>query len=171
YELRAQMRWALNSKYEVLLAEDRGSALDSLKENKPGVVPLDLGLPPAAGDTREGFLALSEMLHLDPLLKILVITGQGEKENGMEAIGLGAYDFLPKPVIVEELKVIIDRAIHVQRLDRERRELNEKATYDTFEDLLGGSHQMQRVFATVQKVAGTEVPVLIAGESGTGKGR
>ena len=115
-ELRTQMRWALNSKYEVLLAEDRGTAIEALKRDKPGVVTLDLGLPPSPGDTREGFLALTEILQLDPLIKVLVITGQGEKENGMEAIGQGAYDFLPKPVMVEELKVIIDRAIHVYRI-------------------------------------------------------
>jgi len=168
-EVRTQMRWALNSKYDVLMAEDRGTALDVLKKDKPGVVTLDLGLPPSPGDTREGFLALTEILQVDPLIKVLVITGQGEKENGMEAIGQGAYDFLPKPVSVEELKIIIDRAIHVQQLDRERRDLVEKASYESFDDLLGSSHQMQRVFGTVEKVASTDVPVLIAGESGTGK--
>jgi two-component system NtrC family response regulator len=168
-EVRAQMRWALNSRYDVLLAEDRGSALDVLKRESPGVVTLDLGLPPSPGDTREGFLALSEMLQLNPLVKVLVITGQSEKENGLEAIGQGAYDFLAKPVNVEELKVIIDRAIHVQQLDRERRALIEKSTYDCFEDLLGSSPQMQKVFGTVEKVASADVPVLISGESGTGK--
>jgi len=168
-ELRSQMRWALNSKYDVLMAEDRNSALDVVRKERPGVVTLDLGLPPSPGDTREGFLALSEMLQCDPLLKVLVITGQGEKENGMEAIGQGAYDFLPKPVMVEELKIIIERAIYVQQLDRERRDLIEKTSYDVFEDLLGSSQQMQRVFATIEKVATTEVPVLVNGESGTGK--
>ena len=168
-ELRTQMRWALDSKYDVLLAEDRGTALDVLKREKPKVVTLDLGLPPCGGDNREGFLALTEFLLVDPFIKVLVFTGQDGKESGMDAIGQGAYDFLPKPVSVEELKVVIDRAIRVQHLDRERRDLAEKASYDTFEDLLGSSHQMQRVFATIEKVAGTDVRVLIAGESGTGK--
>ena len=163
------MRWALNSRYDVLLAEDRASALDVLQKDEPGVVTLDLGLPPSPGDTREGFLALAEILQANPLTKVLVITGQSEKENGLEAIGQGAYDFLAKPVNVEELKVIIDRAIHVQQLDRERRELVEKRTYDAFDDLVGGSPQMQKVFATIDKVAGADVPVLISGESGTGK--
>jgi two-component system NtrC family response regulator len=168
-EVRAQMRWALNSRYDVLLAEDRASALDVFQKDEPGVVTLDLGLPPSPGDTREGFLVLAEILQANPLTKVLVITGQSEKENGLEAIGQGAYDFLAKPVNVEELKVIIDRAIHVQQLDRERRELVEKRTYDAFDDLVGGSPQMQKVFATIDKVAGTDVPVLISGESGTGK--
>jgi two-component system, NtrC family, response regulator len=168
-EVRSQMRWALNSRYEVLLAEDRASAIDVLQKDEPGVVTLDLGLPPSPGDTREGFLALAEILQMHPLTKVLVITGQSEKENGIEAIGQGAYDFLAKPVNVDELKVIIDRAIHVQQLDRERRELLDKSTYDSFDDLLGGSPQMQKVFATIDKVAGADVPVLIAGESGTGK--
>ena len=168
-ELRTQMRWALNARYEVLQAEDRTGALDVLKREQPGVVTLDLGLPPSPGDTREGFLALSEMLQCSPALKVLVITGQSEKENGLEAIGQGAYDFLAKPVNVDELKVIIDRAVHVEQLDRERRALLEQSTFESFEDLLGASPQMQKVFSTIDKVSGTDVPVLIAGESGTGK--
>src|SRR6185503_9300633 len=150
-EVRAQMRWALDSRYDVLLAEDRASAIDVLQKDNPGVVTLDLGLPPSPGDTREGFLALAEILQLNPQTKVLVITGQSEKENGIEAIGQGAYDFLAKPVNVEELKVIIDRAIHIQQLDRERRELLDKSICESFEDLLGGSPQMQKVFATVEK--------------------
>src|SRR4030095_13034367 len=116
-ELRSQMRWALNSKYDVLMAEDRNSALDVVRKERPGVVTLDLGLPPSPGDTREGFLALSEMLQCDPLLKVMVITGQDDKETGMEAIGQGAYDFFCKPVNIDALKVVISRAVHVQRLE------------------------------------------------------
>ena len=168
-EVRSQMRWALNSRYDVFMAEDRSGALNVLKNDQPGVVTLDLGLPPSPGDTREGFLALTEMLQVNPLLKVLVITGQSERENGMEAIGQGAYDFLAKPVNVDELKVIIDRAVHVQRLDQERREQIQAGSFDSFGSLLGSSPQIQKVFGTVEKVAGTEVPVLIAGESGTGK--
>jgi len=113
-EVRTQMKWALTSHYDVLLAEDRQAGLELLKRDKPGVVTLDLGLPPSPGDTREGFLALTDMLQVDPLLKILVVTGQDEKENGMEAIGLGAYDFFCKPVNIDELKVVLDRAVHIQ---------------------------------------------------------
>jgi two-component system NtrC family response regulator len=168
-ELRTQMKWALNTDYEVYLAEDRPTALDVLHKAKPNIVTLDLGLPPSPGDTTEGFLALADMRQLDPLLKVLVITGQNERKNGIEAIGQGAYDFFSKPVKVEELKIVIERAIHVQNLERERRELFEKDRFDAFEGMIGNSPRMRDVFATIEKVSRTDAPVLISGESGTGK--
>jgi two-component system NtrC family response regulator len=168
-EVRTQMKWALSANYEVSLAEDRATALDLLNKTKPNVVTLDLGLPPSPGDTTEGFLALADMLQLDPLLKVLVITGQNERKNGMEAIGQGAYDFFSKPVKVEDLKIVLERAIHVQNLERERRDLFEKDRFDAFEGMIGSSAQMRSVFATIEKVANTEASVLISGESGTGK--
>src|SRR5215472_16518855 len=94
--IRTQMKWALTQEYDVLMAEDRASALDLLTKAKPCVVTLDLGLPPVPGGTDEGYQALSEMLQIDPSLKVLVITGQHDKQNGMEAIGQGAFDFFPK---------------------------------------------------------------------------
>jgi two-component system NtrC family response regulator len=169
-ELRAQMKWGLNPYYEVLLAEDRASALETVKKEKPGAVTLDLGLPPSAGDTREGFLALSDMLQTDPLLKVLVVTGQDEKENGIEAIGQGAYDFFCKPVNIDELKVVLDRAIRVRDLESGRLEKIENQNQtESFEEIIGVSPQIQSVFGTIDKVSGTEAPVLIIGESGTGK--
>lgn len=168
-EVRTQMKWALNQDYEVLLADDRPSALELLKQEQPCAVTLDLGLPPAAGDTREGFLAPADMLQTDPLLKVIVVTGQDEKENGMEAIGQGAYDFFCKPVNIGHLKVVLDRAIRVQELERGRRELLGNDQFDSFEGIIGGSSQIQSLFGTIEKVAGTPASVLIVGESGTGK--
>jgi len=168
-DVRTQMKWALNQEYDILLAEDRASALRLMTQEQPSAVTLDLGLPPSPGDTREGFMALSEMLQLDPLLKVIVITGQDEKQNGIEAIGQGALDFFCKPVNIEELKVVIARAIHVQRLVRERRELVETEPFGSFEGIIGSSPQIQKVFGTVKKIAGSDASVLIVGESGTGK--
>jgi len=136
-DVRAQMKWALNADYEVHLAEDRRTALEVLQREKPGVVTLDLGLPPSPSDTREGFLALSDLLQMDPHLKLLVITGQHQKESGMLAIGLGAFDFFSKPVNIDALKVVLDRAIHVQDLERGRRELLETDDPDSFEGIIG----------------------------------
>jgi two-component system, NtrC family, response regulator len=168
-EVRTQMKWALSEHYDVLLAEDRPSALKLFHQDRPSVVTLDLGLPPSSGDTREGFLALSDLLQTDPLLKVLVITGQGDRENGMEAIGQGAFDFFSKPVNIDELKVVLDRAIYVQELERERRQLLENDHVDSFEGLIGNSPQIQKVFSIIEKVSGNDASVLIVGESGTGK--
>ena len=168
-DVRTQMKWALNSHYDVLLAEDRPSALELLKRDKPGVVTLDLGLPPSPGDTREGFLALSDLLQVDPLLKVLVVTGQGQKENGMEAIGLGAFDFFSKPVNIDELRVVLNRAIHVQELERGRHELLQNDDPDSFEGIIGDSPEMHAVFGSIDKVSKSDASVLIIGESGTGK--
>ncbi|HET9132474.1 MAG TPA: response regulator, partial [Terriglobia bacterium] len=77
------MKWALSHQYDVLLAEDRRSALELLKKHRPAAVTLDLGLPPSPGDTREGLAALAEMLQVDSSLKVIVITGQDERQNGM----------------------------------------------------------------------------------------
>src|SRR5690349_2775952 len=165
HELRSQMMWALNSYYDVLLAEDRPSAVQMVKDKKPTAVTLDLGLPPSAGDTTEGFLALADMLQIDPFLKVLVVTGQGEKQNGIEAIGQGAYDFFCKPVSIDELKVVLDRAILVQDLERGRFEqLENDSPLRSFEEILGTSPQIQTVFSTIQKVSRTDASVLIVGE-------
>lgn len=163
------MKWALNTNYDVLLAEDRPNAVELLKRDKPGVVTLDLGLPPSPGDTREGFQALADMLQFDPLLKVVVVTGQDEKENGMEAIALGAYDFFCKPVNIDELKVVVDRAIHIQELERGRRQSMLSDDCETFEGILGESPQMRGVFSSIEKVSKSDASVLVIGESGTGK--
>src|SRR5437762_11379575 len=91
-EIRTQMKWALSRDYDVLLAEDRATALAAFKEQKPLVVLLDLGLPPHPGSTEEGFAALSDLLSQDALTKIIIVSGQGEKSNALKAIGVGAYD-------------------------------------------------------------------------------
>lgn len=166
--IATQMKWALAQDYEVLLAEDRVTAIDLFKQETPSVVTLDLGLPPHRGEVKEGFAALIEMLSHDGFVKIIIITGRGEKDHALKAIGEGAYDFFCKPIQIEELKFVLNRAFYVSRLEREHREL-QRLSGESFEGMLGTSPLMQEVFSSVRKVATTEVPVLIVGESGTGK--
>ena len=168
-ELRTQMKWALTQDYEVFLAEDRSSALEVLKMERPAVVTLDLGLPPHPEGVEEGFLALADMLEQDSLAKVIIITGQGEKDNALKAIGLGAYDFFSKPIQIDELKVVLRRAFHLVQLEHENRELQQRLREEGFEGMLGASPQVQEVFSSIRKVATTDVSVLIVGESGTGK--
>ncbi|MDH3600889.1 MAG: PEP-CTERM-box response regulator transcription factor [Candidatus Tectomicrobia bacterium] len=168
-EIRMQMKWALAQDFEVVVAEERQGALQALRKQQPSVVTLDLGLPPHPREVEEGFRALNDILQNAPHTKVIVVTGQEGKEYALEAIGQGAYDFLRKPIELDELRVIIRRALHVHRLEREHRALQQRVAGETFEEMVGNSPQMQEVFATIRKVATAEVPVLIVGESGTGK--
>jgi two-component system, NtrC family, response regulator len=167
-EIRTQMKWGLTQDYEISLAEDRPTALEMLSEHRPQVVLLDLGLPPRPAEPVEGLAALSEILSRDNLAKVIIISGQGERENALQAIGAGAYDFLPKPADLEVLKLLLKRAFHIASLEREYREM-QQLQGETFEGMLGTSSQMQSVFTTIRKVATSDAPVLVLGESGTGK--
>jgi two-component system, NtrC family, response regulator len=168
-EIRTQMKWALAQDYEILLAQDRPSALELFRTAHPAVVLLDLGLPPHPGNPEEGLATLSDLLSNDGATKVVIISGQGEKENALRAIGAGAYDFLGKPVEVEELKLLLKRCFHVAHLEREYRQMQRLLQGQGFEGMLGTSHRMQQVFDSIRKVATTDAPVLILGESGTGK--
>jgi two-component system NtrC family response regulator len=167
--IRTQMKWALSQDYEILTAEDRPRALEAFKAGNPAVTLLDLGLPPHPNDPEEGLSALSELLGMHKTAKVIVVSGQGTKKNALEAVGAGAYDFLCKPVEIEELKLLLRRCIYVVELEREYAELQRNMRAGVFEDMLGTSPQMQGVFAFIRKVATTHAPVLLLGESGTGK--
>jgi two-component system, NtrC family, response regulator len=163
-----QMKWALAADHEVYLAEDRQSGMEILKNKRPTVITLDLGLPPSTGNTSEGFHALVDMLRFDPLLKVIVITGQDDQENALAAIGQGAYDFFCKPVEMEALKIVIERAAFIYKMEQQNQEKIEIGD-NGFEGMLGKCSRMQSVFHDIRKVASADVPVLISGESGTGK--
>jgi two-component system, NtrC family, response regulator len=168
-DIRTQMKWALVKDYDVALAEDRPGALAVFRDKSPQVVLLDLGLPPHPADPQEGMAALGELLAINRQAKVIIISGQGENKNALQAIGEGAYDFLCKPIQMEELTVILKRAFYVAQIEQEYQQLRRQLSTDTFEGMLGTCPQMQGVFSTIRKVATTDAPVLILGESGTGK--
>ncbi len=167
--IRSQMKWALSDSYELTPAADRPEALRLLREVKPDVVLLDLGLPPQQNDTAEGLAALGEILQIDPSIKVIILSGQSEKESAMAAVAAGAYDFFPKPVQLDELKLLLRRCVHLVNLEREYTALQQATRQQGFEDMLGASSEMQGVFSFIRKVATADAPVLLLGESGTGK--
>jgi two-component system NtrC family response regulator len=167
--LQSQIRWCFEN-YDVLLANDRKSAIEQVQKNKPAVVTLDLGLPPHEDDPSEGFATLEQILEIDPDIKVIVVTGQEEHENAVKAIGLGAYDFYSKPFEVEIISVIVNRAFRLLDLEGENLRLQSNTlSLESFEGIIACSPQMQSLCKAIEKVAPSDATVLLLGESGTGK--
>ena len=168
-DLREQMKWALGSAHLVWEAKDRRTALAIVRRESPPLVLLDLGLPPAADASSEGLAALREIIQFAPLTKVIVATGNRDRTTALAAIQGGAYDFIEKPVQVEVLKIILQRAAYLYHVEEENRTLHEQAAADQFDEIIGVSPSMQGIFNVIERVARSDVPVLITGESGTGK--
>ena len=170
-DIRQQLKWGLGDGYTVLMAGDINEAINLFKKFQPGVVLLDLGLPPHEHTSEEGFRGLAEMLELNPHAKIIMLTGNSERENALKAMQLGAYDFYPKPPVLSELNIIIGRAFHLANIEEQNRDLQRSIELKSkgFTGIIGQCPAMQSVFATIKKVASSDVSIFITGESGTGK--
>jgi len=168
--LQAQLKWSYDD-FEVILAGDRASAIAALRADEPPVVTLDLGLPPDPDGTTEGFAVLDEIMALKPDTKVIVASGHGARESALTAIERGAYDFYQKPVDIDQLGLIVRRALNLHRIEAENRALAERAGDGN--RVLGGlitaAPEMVRVARTIERVANTSVSVMLLGASGTGK--
>ena len=170
-EIRKQLKWALGKDYAVLLAGDVKAALELFKLHSPKVVTLDLGLPPHPDGTEEGFKCLGEILKKNISPKVIIISGNDQRENTLKAIQMGAYDFYQKPIDPNEIKVVIRRAFHLYDIEEENRKLHLVLEQKTDESsrMVGQCPKMIEVLSTIRKIASFDVPVLIMGETGTGK--
>ncbi|MDG6079670.1 PEP-CTERM-box response regulator transcription factor [Erythrobacter litoralis] len=168
--LQAQLRWAYED-YEVLSAGNREQALALLRSEEPAVVTLDLGLPPDADGTSEGFAVLDAIMQLKPDTKVVVASGHGARESALTAIERGAYDFYKKPVDIDELGLIVSRAFGLHRIEDENRKLSEKVGEDrrVLGTMITAAPEMSKVARTIERVAPTSVSVMLLGASGTGK--
>ena len=166
--LQKQMSWAFDQ-YDPVAASDRESALAQLRRHRPAVVTMDLGLPPRPDDPSEGFALLQEILSAAQDSKVIVLTGQNDRANALKAIALGAYDFYAKPFQPELLGLMIERAYRLHALQAENRRLQLGQRAGPLGELLTRDPQMQKICATVEKVAATNATVMLLGESGTGK--
>jgi two-component system NtrC family response regulator len=166
--LQKQLKWSFEG-YQVHLASDRVTALEQFRRYHPGVVTLDLGLPPDPANAAEGLDALEEILHLEPHTKVIVVTGNDDRQNALKAISLGAYDFYQKPIDPDVLALIVDRASSLYELEAENRRLVADQTRSPLDGIVGASEQMLKICRMVERVAPSEATTLILGESGTGK--
>jgi two-component system NtrC family response regulator len=166
--LKSQLRWCFEG-YDVLLAEDRESALAHVRRFEPPVVLQDLGLPPDPEGVSEGLATLEETLALLPATKVIVVTGHGDQENAVKAVGLGAYDFYQKPVETEALQLIVSRAYQIFELEQENQRLLRHQGASPLDGIIAASDKMLQVCRIIEKVAPTNATTLLLGESGTGK--
>lgn len=163
-----QFKWAL-ADCEVAQAGNREDALAEFRRLRPPVVVLDLGLPPDADGVTEGMATLEALLTMAPDTKIIVATGNESREVALRAVQLGAYDFHNKPVDLEVLRLMIARAAKLHAIETENRRLEEMTARSAVDGIVASSPQMTRILRTVEKIAPTDVAVLLLGESGTGK--
>jgi len=166
--LQSALRWAFDD-FEVVTAEDREGAIRQLRRHHPEVVTLDLGLPPEPGGAGEGLAALEEILSLAPQTKVIVLTGNDDRDNAVRAVELGAWLFCQKPVDARLLGFIVERAWRLHELERSAQERRSSAADGPLAGIIATSPEMLEVCATVEKVAPTGVTALLLGESGTGK--
>ena len=166
--LQTQLKWCFEG-YEVLIAGDRSAALSELEKHRPPVITLDLGLPPDSDGTSEGFQTLEDILTRSPNTKVIVVTGNNDRQNALRAVGVGAYDFFYKPIDPDLLGFIVNRAYRLHELEDENQRLHFTGGESPLEGVITGSREMLKVCRTVEKVAPSDATVLVLGESGTGK--
>jgi two-component system NtrC family response regulator len=168
--LQAQLKWAYDD-FEVVIAGDRDSAITALRHEMPGVVTLDLGLPPDPDGTTEGFAVLDAIMALKPDTKVIVASGHGARESALAAIARGAYDFYQKPIDIDALGLIVRRAFNLRTIEEENRRLVASSSADktVLGRMITGAPEMVKVARTIERVARTSVSVMLLGASGTGK--
>ena len=162
---REGIKLALEDKYAILLAEDGLRGLALLKEKKVDIVLTDLRMPGF-----DGMDFTREVASWENHPLIIMLTAYGSVQTAVEAMKNGAYDYLTKPVNLDNLEMMIARGLETQRLRREnealRQELGQQQGLD---NIIGNSKAMQDIFDTVRQIADTRTTVLLTGESGTGK--
>jgi two-component system, NtrC family, response regulator len=166
--LCSQYRWAFPG-CDLVITHARPQALAAAQKERPSVAIIDLGLPPDPDGVSEGFATLEALVRLVPEMKVIVATSHGDRMHALRAIGSGAYDFCEKPMDIALLRTIIDRALRVHELEDENRRLAEAPSNSPIKRIITASDAMLKACRTVERLATTNVSVLLLGESGTGK--
>jgi len=166
--LQSQMRWALADDFNVHIAKDRSEAIDVMARHNPRLVVLDLGLPPDPAGATEGLAVLEHIVERYPETKVIVASGNAERLNAMKAVSSGAYDYFSKPVDIDELKLILERAWQLHLLEQDNRRLKQ-ITRGPIDGVIAASTAMIDICRMVERIAPTDVSLMLLGESGTGK--
>jgi two-component system NtrC family response regulator len=166
-DILKQLRWALESDYEVLTSSMEGEAINLFEKEKPPVVILDLALNPQSSDLA-GMRLLEQILSHEPMTRVIIVTGKEDDQNALRAVGLGAIDYYTKPVKLDELRIMIQRAFHIYNLQH-RLNQTEQIAKAGFYGMIGNAKCMKSIFRFIERESTSDIFVLIRGESGTGK--
>jgi two-component system response regulator AtoC len=162
---RDGLRLSLEDDYDVYVAGDRAEAIEILKNDRVDVMVTDLRL-----GADDGMALIDEVLAMPHKPVVIMMTAYGSVDTAVEAMRRGAWHFVTKPINIEELDLLIKRALRSRNLEAENVSLQQQVTERYgLDHLLGRSEAMKRVFETIQQVAPSRATVLIEGESGTGK--
>ena len=162
---RESLKMILKSDYEVFSAKDAEEAFSQIKVHSPDVILLDIILPDL-----DGLKVLERIKQNDPDMVVIMITATKTVKTAVEAMKLGAYDYVNKPFDIDELRLIISRSLSTKALEQEvkfRREEMDRS-FD-FRNIIGNSKLMKDIFKVVKQIADSKSTALIMGESGTGK--
>ena len=163
--VRASLKMVLEPLYDIAQASDGPEGLDIFRKEGPDLVLLDIVLPGTDG------LAVLQMLRTErKSTPVVMLTGTKSVKTAVDAMKLGAADYLSKPFDVDELRIVIDRALNSSELEQEVTQLRAQVVKRyAFHNLIGKSQGMQEIYAKIEQVADSRTTVLITGESGTGK--
>ncbi|MQA36952.1 PEP-CTERM-box response regulator transcription factor [Rugamonas aquatica] len=166
--LQKQLRWSLDA-YEVVVADDRESAMAQLRRHQPAVVTMDLGLPPDPDGAREGLALLQQMLAAAPDTKVIVLSGNQVREHALKAIAMGAYDFHQKPLDADTLSLVVARAFYLHTMQQENRRMLQIQSDSPLAGIISRDPGMLKVCRSVERVAPSSASVMLLGDSGSGK--
>jgi DNA-binding NtrC family response regulator len=155
----------LEPSYDISQAADAQEGLDLFRKEGPDLVLLDVILPGT-----DGLAILQALRSESKMTPVIMLTGTKSVKTAVDAMKLGAADYLSKPFDVEELRIVVDRALNSQALEREVKQLRAQVVQRyAFHNLIGKSPGMQEIYGKIEQVADSRTTVLITGESGTGK--
>jgi len=166
--LQSQMRWAMSDDFVVHVAGDKAEAMNIMARHRPALVVLDLGLPPDPDGATEGLSILDAILAEHPGTKVIIASGNEDRNNAIKAVSYGAYDFFGKPVDVDQLRMILERAWTLHTLEEENRRLTCPPS-KALDGIIAASSVMLDACRVLERVAPTDVSLMVLGESGTGK--
>ncbi len=159
------LKMTLEPTHEVLCASTAQEAIDRFRQELPNLVLLDLILPGA-----DGLKVLELMRSEDPSVPVIMLTAIKTVKSAVDAMKIGAADYLTKPFDIEELRLVVIKALTTQELEQEVRYLRAQvANSYSFHNLVGKSPAMREIYSKIEQIADTRATVLITGESGTGK--